>query len=502
MSDRELEKGLELRERYRIEKKLGQGGFSVTYLATDLRMQVPVTLKQYDMSKSLTEDEAKREAQLAAGFYDLEGIAAARDYFEEQGTFFIVMEYVDGINITDFIRQHGVMAGKEVLEKMRPILHSLSQIHEKGVIHRDISGDNLILSPDGKLKLIDFGAARQRVQDNGKPYTLIYKRGFAPIEQCQSHGVQGPWTDVYAVCCTMYFMLTGIVPDDAVDRMIHDRMYPLGNFMGTGLGRRESIAIMKGMAVEVKERYASINELYYELYNQKLERACSAETNWTYVENRGRRKNTTYLIRQVERFYRRKRQGKKYLPVVVLAVFLVMTVAFFVWRGSVMKNPEDESVVAGSEHTNIVKAGRTEEETPEEEDTKQPVVSPSETKQVRVKDYRGKSYSIIQKELKEYQENGLKIRIKKKYSAKKKGTILSQTPVSGHTYDSWEGVTLTLTVSKGEAPTPAPASTPNQDKKKDKGNRKKDDVTFHGSLTGIKNITLWTSLTQIFYIGQ
>ena len=257
MKEKELQKGAIVRERYRIEKILGQGGFSITYLATDERMNVPVALKQYDMSKLLTGDEAKREAQLAACFYDLEGIAAARDYFEEQGIFFIVMEYVDGINITDFVKHHGSMNGQDVLEKMRPILHSLSRIHEKGVIHRDISGDNLILSADGKLKLIDFGAARQRIQDDEKPYTLIYKRGFAPIEQCQSHGVQGPWTDVYAVCATMYFMLTGVIPDDAVDRMIHDRVRPLEDFVGIGLNREEAAAIMKGMAVEVKKRYSS-----------------------------------------------------------------------------------------------------------------------------------------------------------------------------------------------------------------------------------------------------
>ena len=121
MKEKELQKGLELKERYQIEKILGQGGFSITYLAIDKRMNVPVALKQYDMSKSLTGDEAKREAQIAAGFYDLDGIAAARDYFEEQGTFFIVMEYIDGMNITDYIKTHGTMAGGEVLEKMRQI---------------------------------------------------------------------------------------------------------------------------------------------------------------------------------------------------------------------------------------------------------------------------------------------------------------------------------------------------------------------------------------------
>lgn len=478
MKEKELQKGAVLKDRYRIEKILGQGGFSITYLATDERMNVPVTLKQYDMSKSLTGEEAKREAQIAAGFYDLEGIAAARDYFEEQGIFFIVMEYVDGVNITDFIRQHGSMAGRDVLEKIRPILHSLSRIHDKGVIHRDVSGDNLILSADGKLKLIDFGAARQQVQDSERSYTLIYKRGFAPVEQCRSHGVQGPWTDVYAVCSTMYFMLTGIVPDDAVDRMIHDRVRSLEDFAGTGLSREEAAVIMKGMAVEVKNRYASVRELYLALYDEEPgKEEHPAEANWTYRESRKkRRQNTTYLAREVEQFYRRKSRRRKYLPIAMFIIFLLAATGFFLLRGSGTfgRRPSAVSVTERPGNTNSPKP---------------------ET--VKLKNYSGKLQSAVQKELKRYQKEGLKLHIIKKYSTKKKGTILFQSPAAGSVYGSWKEVTLSLTVSKGKKPVPVKTSKPEQNKPSNQNNNKntnkenssnknnsnKDDVTFHGSLS-------------------
>lgn len=474
MKEKELQKGLELKARYRIEKILGRGGFSITYLATDKRMNVPVTLKQYDMSKSLTGDEAIREAQLAAGFYDLEGIAAARDYFEEQGTFYIVMEYVDGINITDFVKSHGSMAGRDVLEKLRPILHSLSHIHEKGVIHRDISGDNLILSADGKLKLIDFGAARQQIQDGEKQYTLIYKRGFAPIEQCQSHGIQGPWTDVYAVCGTMYFMLTGIVPDDSVDRMIHDRVRPLGEFAGTGLTKKEAAAIMKGMAVEAKKRYSSVRDLYSELYDEELEQGESPpEANWTYGEARKMRKqNTTYLAQKVERFYRRKRRKRKYLPVAVLMILPVIATGFFLWKNTSVGN-QPESTTAKPENESVGN-----------QTTEKPAATPEGAKRVKVKNYQGQLHSDIQKELKSYQKKGLTLRVVKKYSAKRKGTVISQKPSAGSRYDSWKDVTLTLTVSKGKKPKSAPVQTakPKQDNETNRNDKKKDTVTFHGSL--------------------
>ena len=439
MNGKELKKGTELKGRYQIKKILGRGGFSITYLAMDQLLNVPVALKQYDMSKSLTGNEARREAQLAAVFYDLEGIAAARDYFEEQGISFIVMEYVDGINMSDYVKCHGSMSGQDVLEKMRPILQSLSHIHEKGVIHRDISADNLILSADGKLKLIDFGAARWQITDEKQRYTLIYKRGFAPIEQCQSYGTQGPWTDVYAVCSTMYFMLTGVVPDDAVDRMIQDRVRPLEEFAGTGLRREDAAVIMKGMAVEKKDRYASVLDLYFELYGEKLERnSPSPEKRWRDGEDhKGKRQSTTYLSNQVKRFYKK---GE-----LVAAKVTVETV----------KNVSTESPV--------------------------PAASPGEPEKVEIKNYKGWSQNAVRKELKRCQKAGLKLHFVKKYSEKKKGKVLSQKPAAGRRYNSWKGVTLTLTVSKGKKPVSVPTPEPEKSSQK----KKEGTVTFHGSLDGL-----------------
>lgn len=486
MKEKELEKGTELKDRYRVERVLGQGGFSITYLATDLRMDVPVTLKQFDMSKAANGNEAMKEAKLAAGFYDLEGIAAARDFFEEEGTSYIVMEYVEGINITDYIRQNGSMDGRDVLGKMRPIMQSLSRIHAKGVIHRDISADNLILSSGGKLKLIDFGAARQQIQNADRPYTLIFKRGYAPLEQCRENGVQGPWTDVYALCATMYFMMTGIVPDDAIDRLINDRMRPLWEIAGTGLGRKEVSAIMKGMAVEVKERYASVPELYEELYGEELtDKAISFSSGekWNRAAERKRRKqSTTYMVQEVKNFYRR-RKWKRRRVFVASGVFLLGVVTGTIFLGNVFRgtvspvgNDGEPVVVSGgsvviAEEPKIVSG--------------EPTTVPEEKTKITLKNYMGKSQKAVQKELDPYQNEGLKLRIVKKYSTKKKGLILKQKPSAGSTFDSWKGVTLTLTVSKGTKSersntTQVPTATPAQKTKGDD----KDNVSFHGSLDG------------------
>lgn len=483
MNVKELEKGTELKERYQIKEILGRGGFSITYLATDQLLNVPVALKQYDMSKSLTGNEAKREAQLAAVFYDLDGIAAARDYFEEQGIFFIVMEYVDGINMSDYVKRHGSMSGQDVLEKMRPILQSLSHIHEKGVIHRDISADNLILSADGKLKLIDFGAARQQITDGTQRYTMIYKRGFAPIEQCQSHGTQGPWTDVYAVCSTMYFMLTGVVPDDAVDRMIQDRVRPLEEFAGTGLRREDAAVIMKGMAVERKNRYASVLDLYFDLYGEKLEQnSRSLEKRWGDGEvHKKKRQSTTYLANQVKRFYKVRVRKRKRLLAAACVLFLLLGTGLFLWKHTSAENPAREPEADKQENRT------TPAETVTNRSTESPVsnsavptTSPEKPEKVEIKNYKGRSQNAIRKELKRCQKEGLKLHIVKKYSKKKKGTVLSQKPAPGRRYDSWKGVTLTLTISKGEKPISVP--TPKPEKRSPK---KEGSVTFHGSLDGL-----------------
>lgn len=479
MNGKELKKGTELKGRYQIKKILGRGGFSITYLAMDQLLNVPVALKQYDMSKSLTGNEARREAQLAAVFYDLEGIAAARDYFEEQGISFIVMEYVDGINMSDYVKCHGSMSGQDVLEKMRPILQSLSHIHEKGVIHRDISADNLILSADGKLKLIDFGAARWQITDEKQRYTLIYKRGFAPIEQCQSYGTQGPWTDVYAVCSTMYFMLTGVVPDDAVDRMIQDRVRPLEEFAGTGLRREDAAVIMKGMAVEKKDRYASVLELYFELYGEKLERnSPSPEKRWGDGEDhKGKRQSTTYLSNQVKRFYKKRGRKRKHLLAAAGVFFLLIGTGFFLWNHTSAGNPVRESFTDKQENE------KTSVETVKNVSTESPVpaASPGEPEKVEIKNYKGWSQNAVRKELKRCQKAGLKLHFVKKYSEKKKGTVLSQKPAAGRHYNSWKGVTLTLTVSKGKKPVPVLTPEP------EKNSPKKEEraVTFHGNLDGL-----------------
>lgn len=255
-----------IRERYEILEELGSGGFATTYKAQDLSLGIPVALKVYHRSSFTGQEDALKEAKIAAGLYDLEGIASARDFFGENDIPCIVMEYVKGVSIKDYVREHGRIAGNKMLLLVKPLLKSLIKIHEKGILHRDISADNILLTEDGKLKLIDFGAARFTQKAKDAEYTLIFKRGFAPIEQCSNVGEQGPWTDVYGICATMYYMVTGIIPDDSVNRYVDDQMLPLQRIDGIKLNQHEIACISKGLAVRIEDRYDSIALLYADLY--------------------------------------------------------------------------------------------------------------------------------------------------------------------------------------------------------------------------------------------
>lgn len=257
-----------LKERYQLQKVLGRGGFGITYRALDQNVQVPVAVKEYLTGSGEDTARVMKEAQIAASLYDLEGIVAVRDYFVENGTAYIVMEYVHGISVKQYVARHGRMSGEEVLDGIRPLLQSIRKIHEKGILHRDISADNLMITSEGKLKLIDFGAASM-LDPKREEHTVLIKRGFVPVEQYRAGEPLGPWTDIYSLCATIYFMITGMVPEDAMERWINDRITSLEEIYGTGLTTAQSQAIMKGLAVRKEERYQELGQLCQEQYSQE-----------------------------------------------------------------------------------------------------------------------------------------------------------------------------------------------------------------------------------------
>lgn len=280
-----------LQNKYMLGRVIGVGGFGITYIGWDLNLQTYIAIKEYfpeslagrdtsgehgsnvviphDTQKDVYEKGLKRyveEAQNLSKFYQLQGIVSVKDFFYENGTGYIVMEYINGINLKEYLNNSGGRLDEAtVLALMKPALESLYQIHNSGLVHRDISPDNIMVTNEGKIKLIDFGSARGRSAETDKTYTVILKHGYAPPEQYYAKGNQGPWTDIYSLCAAMYKMLTGQIPPNSVERMQNDE-YVQPSAWGIQVSPRTEAVLAKGLAVKVSDRYQNIGELLNDLY--------------------------------------------------------------------------------------------------------------------------------------------------------------------------------------------------------------------------------------------
>jgi serine/threonine protein kinase len=245
----QLRCGTVLAGKYLVGRSLGQGGFGITYTGWDLNLELKIAIKEYYpegfASRELTmqstvlplsgrgddfflkgRDKFVDEAKALAKFSNLPGVVNVRDYFTANGTAYIVMEFLDGRTLKEISRERGRMPVAEVLQLLEPLFSSLEQVHAAGILHRDISPDNIIVRREGGAKLLDFGAARQFSTQGEKSNTINVKHGFAPEEQYRTRGEQGPWTDIYALCATIYALTTGKLPPQALDRLAGEAFIP------------------------------------------------------------------------------------------------------------------------------------------------------------------------------------------------------------------------------------------------------------------------------------
>ena len=233
---------------FEFHRILGHGGFGITYLGWNMALDIPVAIKEYlpadlamreqDMSvlPKSSGDEADfhwgldrflDEARVMARFKH-PNIVQVQHFFQAHGTAYIVMEYVEGETLSDFFKRRGTLTESELKNILLPLLAGLVEVHEAGILHRDIKPGNILLrAADSSPVLVDFGAARQAVGTRSRSVTTVLTPGYAPIEQYSSRGHQGPWTDIYALGGVCYQALTGKVPDEAMDRIRQDPMIPI-----------------------------------------------------------------------------------------------------------------------------------------------------------------------------------------------------------------------------------------------------------------------------------
>ncbi len=281
-----LKPGTVIGTHYKINSVIGQGGFGITYDGTDIKLDMHVAIKEYfphsiadrqntvsnDVTCSAGTDDLYeqgmenflKEAKNMAKFAGEANFVAVHDYFTENNSAYIVMEFVNGINLKQLMRQHGRFSTEEVMPIMIPVMNILEKIHGKNMIHRDVSPSNIMINmKDGRIWLLDFGAAREISLNNHNMTAMsaVYKLGYSPIEQLKKGIKQGPYTDVYALCATIYEMLTGTKPPSPINRLSDaEQLLPLSE-QGIDILPAQEVALLRGLAIYPEDRLQTIREL-------------------------------------------------------------------------------------------------------------------------------------------------------------------------------------------------------------------------------------------------
>ena len=247
-----LKPGTILDGKYLVGEMLGQGGFGITYIGFDLLLEQKIAIKEYfPMSTGMVSREGRstvvwsdavmqksgvekgfdsflKEARKMAKLRSIPSVVGVNSVFIQNETAYIVMDFIEGETLLKKLQREGPMDYGTCVTLMTPIMQALSEVHKHGIIHRDISPDNIMVQSDGKLILLDLGAAKdldiQGKDGNVQSSQMVAKHGFSPVEQYGQAGKIGPWTDVYAMAATIYYCCTGVLPPSATDRMIEDTL--------------------------------------------------------------------------------------------------------------------------------------------------------------------------------------------------------------------------------------------------------------------------------------
>ena len=248
-----------LQERYMIGQALGEGAFGVTYLAYDDKEKKSVAIKAYFRKENKSSQE-KKEADLLDEIKDIPGVVNKTGYFQEDGTHYLVMEYLKGGSFRDYLKKRHRVPAEEAVKLLQPVMGTLIRLHSRGIIHGDISPDNLLFDDEGTLKIIDFGAALVK----GFPAReKKLKEGYAPMESYQEKDKIGPWSDLYAVCAVWYEAVTGHKVPAAPQRVRRDHIRIPSDFVKVPDQMEQ--AFMRGLSVDIQSRYFSIVNLLHQL---------------------------------------------------------------------------------------------------------------------------------------------------------------------------------------------------------------------------------------------
>jgi formylglycine-generating enzyme required for sulfatase activity/predicted Ser/Thr protein kinase len=337
-----------LNNKYRIKKVLGQGGFGITYLAADTQLDIDVCIKELFISGNSTRGQNMtvltqnlkefsfndfkerfiQEAKQLARFSN-PGIVRVIEFFEANNTAYLVMEYVPGKNLKDYIAENGPMKETEALPLIHQLFDAVEEVHNVGMLHRDLKPDNILLTAKNRVVLIDFGAAREFTEGKTITQTAMLTPGFAPIEQYSNRAKRGTFTDIYALGATLYFLLTGHKPIAATDRYREQLAAP--HQINPAVSEQLSSAVMMAMEMKEEDRFQHIGDF----------RAAMTMLAKGKQENpvKEEKEQKTLLLKKEEEKQKPVRKKEINLVLIISAIALALIVVeLFItkpWEGSV-----------------------------------------------------------------------------------------------------------------------------------------------------------------------
>ena len=500
--------GTVLQNKYLVGASIGEGGFGITYVGLDLNLNLKIAVKEFypngfanrnnKATNNITinyQNEGEyfkngrsqflREAQSLAKFSKEKGIVDVRDYFTENNTAYIIMEYVDGQTLSELVRKGRVFEAESIFTLMLPIMRSLEKMHSENIIHRDIAPDNIKVTEDGSLKLMDFGSARYFAGAQKKTMSVLLKPGFAPYEQYTSNGNQGPWTDVYGICATIYKCITDCIPTDSLNRARLDTLKKPSE-LGIRISAPLQKVLMYGLAVYPENRCPNMSKLIQlteaALRNEMVQtdeppvpkfdinrmkkpddsERTTAPLHRTYGDSYNNQKPQEDLYSNKKRAdrmqknqqngaQRKKKNAGLIAAIVIISVLIVGILAAMAAIFIINNNSKNETAASTSAETaKTTEAPKTEAPT---------TAKPTEKQTVTVTDVSAKKLSDAKSEL---EKLGLKVDTEYEESSEvAEGYVIRQSIQSGREVN--KGDTIMLFVSSGkptEPTTQAPTTLP------------------------------------------
>ncbi|MBQ9983791.1 MAG: protein kinase [Lachnospiraceae bacterium] len=497
-----LPSGSVLHDNYIVEAVLGEGGFGITYSAIHRSTNEKVAIKEYFPSgialrnfagskPLVTHPEGKlatsfnrgmhrflNEAALLKSFQHLGSIVSVHDVFEENDTAYLVMEYIEGITLKELVKNEGPMPFDELLDLMKPVLLDLHEVHKQGLIHRDISPENLIVGMDNRLHVIDFGAASFSNPNESKTMTVILKSGYAPPEQYIPDGKTGAWTDVYALCATMYMVLTGNKPTEAVRRMQTDYLPPIP--ASTGIATFQAKALYTGLSLNSAERFATTKLLYQALTTEPVaDLTATKESNYL----------SDNMHKKIQGLGHAPAKRKPWKAILLVGILCIASIAAIQQFNKMNRNSTVlQTNITSASSENSTEKITTEEDTTEH-NTTQETLSPQILTMVNIEGSSLEQARITLSKL----DSSIQVNVTEEYNTQHAaGIVISQSISPDTQFTKGQIAQIQLVVSKGTEPvanqknthtqTSTQTSTPNSDafsvKSNDTSDKSEDDDDY------------------------